>query len=54
MDLGFEPDVIVECTGVGAVIADSIQKLGAGGVAPRATADIAAAAVLKTMWWSAA
>ena len=28
----FEPDVIVECTGVGSVIADSIQKIGAGGV----------------------
>ena len=32
LDLGFEPDVIVECTGVGSVIADSIQKIGAGGV----------------------
>ncbi len=58
LDLSFEPDVIVECTGVGSVIAESIQKVGAGGVvcltgvgaggtAPRATADIAAAAVLK-------
>jgi threonine dehydrogenase-like Zn-dependent dehydrogenase len=58
LDLGFEPDVIVECTGAGSVIADSIQKIaaggvvcltgvGAGGVAPRATADIAAAVVLK-------
>jgi threonine dehydrogenase-like Zn-dependent dehydrogenase len=58
LDLGFEPDVIVECTGVGSVIADSIQKIGAGGivcltgvgaggVASRAVADIAAAAVLK-------
>jgi threonine dehydrogenase-like Zn-dependent dehydrogenase len=58
LDLGFEPDVIVECTGVGSVIADSIQMIGAGGVicltgvgsggtAPRATADLAAAAVLK-------
>ena len=28
----FEPDVIVECTGVGSVIADSIQKIGSGGV----------------------
>jgi threonine dehydrogenase-like Zn-dependent dehydrogenase len=57
-DLDFEPDVIVECTGVGAVIAESIQKIGAGGVvcltgvgsggvAPRATADVAAAVVLK-------
>jgi threonine dehydrogenase-like Zn-dependent dehydrogenase len=32
LDLGFEPDVIVECTGVGSVIADSIQKIGAGGI----------------------
>jgi threonine dehydrogenase-like Zn-dependent dehydrogenase len=58
LDLGFEPDVIVECTGVGSVIADSIQKIGAGGVvcltgvgaggtASRAVADVAAAAVLK-------
>jgi len=58
LDLGFEPDVIVECTGVGSVIADSIQKIGAGGivcltgvgaggVSSRAVADIAAAAVLK-------
>ena len=58
LDIGFEPDFIVECTGVGSVIAESIQKIGAGGVvcltgvgaggiAPRATADFAAAAVLK-------
>jgi len=58
LDVGFDPDVIVECPGVGSVIAESIQKVGAGGVvcltgvgsggvAPRATADIAAAAVLK-------
>ena len=32
MDVGFEPDIIIECTGVGSVIADSIQKVGAGGV----------------------
>jgi glucose 1-dehydrogenase len=31
-DVPFEPDAIVECTGVGAVIAESIQKIGAGGV----------------------
>ncbi len=30
--VGFEPDVIIECTGVGQVIADSIQAVGAGGV----------------------
>ena len=58
LDIGFEPDVIVECTGAGSVIADSIQKIGAGGVicltgvgaggtASRAAADVAAAVVLK-------
>lgn len=58
LDLDFEPDIIVECTGVGSLIADSIQKIGAGGiicltgvgaggVASRAIGDIAAAAVLK-------
>jgi glucose 1-dehydrogenase len=58
LDVGFEPDVIVECTGAGTVIADSIQKIGAGGVVcltgvgaggmtGRAVADVAAAAVLK-------
>ena len=31
-DLGFQPDVIVECTGVGQVIADSVAGIGAGGV----------------------
>jgi threonine dehydrogenase-like Zn-dependent dehydrogenase len=30
--LGFEPDVIVECTGVGQVIADSIRSIGSGGI----------------------
>jgi threonine dehydrogenase-like Zn-dependent dehydrogenase len=57
--IGFEPDVIVECTGVGQVIQDSIQGVGAGGIvcltgvgtggvaAGTAAADIAAAAVLK-------
>ena len=28
LDLGFNPDVIVECTGVGSVIADSIRTIG--------------------------
>jgi glucose 1-dehydrogenase len=58
-DLGFEPDIIVECTGVGSVIGDSILKVGAGGVvcltgvgaggitSRAAVADIAAAVVLK-------
>ena len=30
--VGFEPDIIIECTGVGQVIVDSIQKVGAGGI----------------------
>jgi glucose 1-dehydrogenase len=57
-DLSFDPDVIVECTGVGSVIGDSIEKIssggivvltgvGAGGVQTRAVGDIAASAVLK-------
>ena len=58
LDLSFEPDVIIECTGAGSVIADSIQQIGAGGIiclagvgtgglASRAVADVAAAVVLK-------
>ena len=58
LDLGFNPDIIVECTGVGLVIADSIRKvnsggiicltgIGAGGSLGGAVADMAAAAVLK-------
>lgn len=31
-DLGMEPDIIIECTGVGQVIMESIQAIGAGGV----------------------
>jgi len=31
-DLDFAPDIIIECTGVGSVITDSIRKVGAGGV----------------------
>jgi threonine dehydrogenase-like Zn-dependent dehydrogenase len=60
LDLGFEPDVIVECTGVGSLIAESIQKIGAGGVVcltgvgaggvtSLALGDMAAAAVLKNI-----
>ena len=30
--MGFDPDVIIECTGVGSVIIDSIRNVGAGGV----------------------
>jgi glucose 1-dehydrogenase len=58
LDLEFEPDVIVECTGVGSVIGESVQKIGAGGiicltgvgaggVASRAVGDVAAQVVLK-------
>ena len=58
-DLDFEPDAIIECTGAGQVIADSIQKIAANGIvcltgvgrggimAGAAIADIAASAVLK-------
>jgi threonine dehydrogenase-like Zn-dependent dehydrogenase len=57
--VGFEPDVIIECTGVGAVVADSVQAVASGGVicltgvgsgawtAGLATAEIAAQLVLK-------
>jgi threonine dehydrogenase-like Zn-dependent dehydrogenase len=58
-DVGFEPDVILECTGVGQVIQDSIRGIGAGGVVcltgvgtggptvGPAVADVGAAVVLK-------
>jgi threonine dehydrogenase-like Zn-dependent dehydrogenase len=57
--LDFEPDIIIECSGVGQVIAESLQKVGAGGIvcltgvgtggvaSGAAVADVAAAAVLK-------
>ena len=57
--VGFEPDVIIECTGVGMVVADSIQALAPGGIlcltgvgsggwtASLATAEVAAQIVLK-------
>jgi threonine dehydrogenase-like Zn-dependent dehydrogenase len=32
VEIGFEPDVIVECTGVGQVLADSVQSIAAGGI----------------------
>jgi len=31
-ELGFEPDITVECTGVGEVIADCILNVAAGGI----------------------
>lgn len=58
-EVGFEPDVIIECTGVGQVIADSFQAVAAGGVVcltgvgrggrttALPTADVAAKAVLR-------
>jgi glucose 1-dehydrogenase len=58
-EVGFEPDVIVECTGVGPVITDAIQAVGVGGIvcltgvgaggSPSGliAADLAAAVVLK-------
>jgi threonine dehydrogenase-like Zn-dependent dehydrogenase len=58
-DLALEPDVIVECTGVGQVIADAIRKVASGGIvcltgvgsgggtASDTTADVAATAVLQ-------
>ena len=58
-DVGFAPDVIVECTGVSQVISDSINALGPGGIVcltgvgsggpsgGTPTADIAARAVLQ-------
>ena len=58
-DIGFQPDVIVECTGVGSLVSDAIQWVGSGGivcltgvgaggsVGTMPTAEAAAAAVLK-------
>ena len=58
-DIGFEPDVIIECTGVGPVINDCVHQVGSGGIVcltgvgsggvggHRVTADLAADAVLK-------
>jgi glucose 1-dehydrogenase len=60
-DVGFAPDVILECTGVGSLISDSISALassgilcltgvGHGGAIPQvATADVASAGVLKNI-----
>jgi threonine dehydrogenase-like Zn-dependent dehydrogenase len=59
--VGFQPDVIVECTGAGQVIAESFRHIGAGGVvcltgvgaggpsAALPTADVAADAVLRNI-----
>ncbi|MEO8591713.1 MAG: glucose 1-dehydrogenase [Candidatus Solibacter sp.] len=57
--IGFEPDIIVECTGVGMVINESIEQVGSGGIvcltgvgsggrtSGLATADVATQAVLQ-------
>ena len=59
LDIGLEPDVLIECTGVGQVIVDAMQIVGAGGIlcltgvgrGGRAgsipAADVAAAMVLR-------
>ena len=31
-DVGFQPDIVIECTGVGSVIVDAIRVVGSGGV----------------------
>ncbi len=61
LDIGFRPDTIIECTGVGQVIAESIQQIGANGILSLAgighggttrsgsVADMAAAAVLRNI-----
>ncbi len=58
-DIGFQPDIVMECTGVGQVIQDSIAVAGASGVVcltgvghgghvpSLPTADVASTAVLK-------
>jgi threonine dehydrogenase-like Zn-dependent dehydrogenase len=58
-DVGFEPDVVVECTGVGQVIGDVIGAVGSGGIIcltgvgsggaslGSAAADVAAEMVLR-------
>jgi threonine dehydrogenase-like Zn-dependent dehydrogenase len=58
-DIGFEPDVVIECTGVGPVINDAIAQVGSGGIvcltgvgaggpaSDQITADVATDAVLK-------
>jgi glucose 1-dehydrogenase len=59
LGIGFHPDVIIECTGAGSVISDSIQEVASGGIVcltgvgsggrktGPTTADIAAELVLK-------
>ena len=61
MDIGFAPDIIIECTGVGQVIADSVRIISPGGVVcftgvgsggrptGLAMADVAADMVLRNL-----
>jgi glucose 1-dehydrogenase len=58
-NIGFEPDAIIECTGVGQVISDSIRQIGANGIVcltgvghggimtSASLTDVAAATVLR-------
>jgi glucose 1-dehydrogenase len=58
-DIGFEPDAVVECTGVATVIREALKKMSSGGIMCLAgvgrgslepsvpTGDVAAAVVLK-------
>ena len=58
-NVGFEPDVLIECTGVGVVVAEAIQAVASGGIvcltgvgsdswtAGLAAAEVAAEVVLK-------
>ncbi|HEX3472401.1 MAG TPA: glucose 1-dehydrogenase [Silvibacterium sp.] len=58
-DIGFDPDIIIECTGAGAVIDDCIQIVGSGGIvcltgvgsggftSRLSTAEVATEAVLR-------
>jgi threonine dehydrogenase-like Zn-dependent dehydrogenase len=60
-DIGFTPDIIIECTGVGSVISDAGRAISAGGVVcltgvgtggrtgAAATADIASNMVLRNL-----
>jgi threonine dehydrogenase-like Zn-dependent dehydrogenase len=57
--VGFEPDIIIECNGVGSVVIDCLKVIASGGIvcltgvgaggakSPTAAADVAAAVVLK-------
>jgi hypothetical protein len=50
-NLGFEPDIIIECTGVGQVISDCFLYIGAGGAITRIGSRRLDGAA-STGWWS--